>query len=185
MPIEASPCCNALPICTRREEVTDVYDTPLLELVYKAATVHRMYNDPHMVRNQPAVVRQTVLTITIQRSRPVDTDVTAQRQSKITLWPTWFTMGLAGSTDCCYGSNCTLAGAQHTHRCSVASTCSHTLTSSPALFLCLVGAALHAVEHQDGRVPRKLQLLQPEQPLVRGYRPQGREADGAGGGVRG
>jgi hypothetical protein len=27
----------------------DVYDTPFLELVYRAASVHRMYNDPSMV----------------------------------------------------------------------------------------------------------------------------------------
>lgn len=28
----------------------EVYNTPLMDLVYKAATVHRMYNDPAMVR---------------------------------------------------------------------------------------------------------------------------------------
>jgi hypothetical protein len=39
--IPSSPC--------RREEVTDIYNTPLLDLVYKAASVHRMYNDPQMV----------------------------------------------------------------------------------------------------------------------------------------
>jgi hypothetical protein len=33
----------------RREEITEVFETPLLDLVYKAATVHRMYNDPSMV----------------------------------------------------------------------------------------------------------------------------------------
>lgn len=33
-----------------REEVAAVYNTPLLDLVYKAASVHRMYNDPQMVR---------------------------------------------------------------------------------------------------------------------------------------
>jgi len=33
-----------------REEVTDVYSTPLMELVYQAASVHRMYNDPTMVQ---------------------------------------------------------------------------------------------------------------------------------------
>ncbi|GAB4824223.1 hypothetical protein N2152v2_011269 [Parachlorella kessleri] len=33
-----------------REEVADVFATPLLELVYHAATVHRMYNDPSMVQ---------------------------------------------------------------------------------------------------------------------------------------
>ncbi len=38
-----------LPPC-RREEVNEVYSTPLLELVYKAASVHRLYNDPQMVR---------------------------------------------------------------------------------------------------------------------------------------
>lgn len=26
-----------------------MYDTPLLELVFRAATVHRMHNDPRMV----------------------------------------------------------------------------------------------------------------------------------------
>ncbi len=29
----------------------DVYNTPLLDLVYHAASVHRMYNDPQMVRS--------------------------------------------------------------------------------------------------------------------------------------
>ncbi|KAI8471950.1 MAG: hypothetical protein J3K34DRAFT_376320 [Monoraphidium minutum] len=33
-----------------REEVTDVYNTPLIDLVFKAASVHRMYNDPQMVQ---------------------------------------------------------------------------------------------------------------------------------------
>lgn len=33
----------------RRQEVTDVYATPLMDLVYSAASVHRMYNDPTMV----------------------------------------------------------------------------------------------------------------------------------------
>jgi hypothetical protein len=37
-----------------RQEVTDVYSTPLMDLVYSAATVHRMYNDPTMVRTRPA-----------------------------------------------------------------------------------------------------------------------------------
>ena len=34
----------------RREEISQVYNTPLLELIFRAATVHRMYNDPQMVR---------------------------------------------------------------------------------------------------------------------------------------
>eukprot|EP00882_Tetradesmus_deserticola_P022139 GHRQ01024027.1.p1 GENE.GHRQ01024027.1~~GHRQ01024027.1.p1 ORF type:complete len:327 (+),score=120.61 GHRQ01024027.1:140-1120(+) len=33
-----------------RQEVTDVYSQPLLDLVFKAASVHRMYNDPSMVQ---------------------------------------------------------------------------------------------------------------------------------------
>ncbi|KAL3130881.1 hypothetical protein ABBQ38_000209 [Trebouxia sp. C0009 RCD-2024] len=33
-----------------REEVAAVYNTPLLDLVYKAASIHRMYNDPQMVQ---------------------------------------------------------------------------------------------------------------------------------------
>mmetsp|Transcript_11136 Transcript_11136/g.19455 ORF Transcript_11136/g.19455 Transcript_11136/m.19455 type:complete len:453 (-) Transcript_11136:274-1632(-) len=33
-----------------RQEVTDVYHTPLLDLVFHAATIHRMYNDPSMVQ---------------------------------------------------------------------------------------------------------------------------------------
>ena len=36
-------------IC-RRDEVAQVFSTPLLELVFHAARVHRMYNDPQMVR---------------------------------------------------------------------------------------------------------------------------------------
>ena len=27
------------------EEISEIYNTPLLELIYKAATVHRQYND--------------------------------------------------------------------------------------------------------------------------------------------
>ena len=37
-------------IACSREEVAAVYNIPLLDLVYKAASVHRMYNDPQMVR---------------------------------------------------------------------------------------------------------------------------------------
>lgn len=33
-----------------REEVSEVFGTPMLELVYKAATVHRMYHDPQQVQ---------------------------------------------------------------------------------------------------------------------------------------
>lgn len=33
-----------------------MYNTPLLDLVYKAASVHRMYNDPQMVRLSPALI---------------------------------------------------------------------------------------------------------------------------------
>jgi len=33
----------------RRQEVTEVYQTAFLDLVHKAAIVHRMYNDPQMV----------------------------------------------------------------------------------------------------------------------------------------
>lgn len=37
----------------RRAEVHSIYDTPLLELVFRAATVHRMHNDPRMVTFPP------------------------------------------------------------------------------------------------------------------------------------
>ncbi|KAL6750871.1 hypothetical protein V8C86DRAFT_763708 [Haematococcus lacustris] len=33
-----------------RQEVTEVYETPLLELVFQASRVHRMYNNPQMVQ---------------------------------------------------------------------------------------------------------------------------------------
>jgi len=33
-----------------RDEVSEVYNAPLLELIHNAATVHRMHNDPAMVR---------------------------------------------------------------------------------------------------------------------------------------
>ena len=36
-------------LCGRREEVSQVFNTSLLELVFHAASVHRMYNDPRMV----------------------------------------------------------------------------------------------------------------------------------------
>ena len=47
-------CCVLLPPCRRREEVSQVYETPLLDLVFHAASVHRMYNDPSMVRSLSA-----------------------------------------------------------------------------------------------------------------------------------
>jgi biotin synthase len=37
-------------VTRRREEISQVYNTPLLDLIFRAATVHRMYNDPRMVR---------------------------------------------------------------------------------------------------------------------------------------
>ena len=56
----------------RRQEVKEVYDAPLMELVYKAATVHRMFHDPRMARPAtcdcscsaclPAAERRSTLT---------------------------------------------------------------------------------------------------------------------------
>jgi len=34
----------------KREEIADIYHSPLLELVYRAATVHRMHHDPNQVQ---------------------------------------------------------------------------------------------------------------------------------------
>lgn len=33
-----------------REEITEIYNTPILELIYRAATVHREHNDPQEVQ---------------------------------------------------------------------------------------------------------------------------------------
>ncbi|KAI0322286.1 biotin synthase BioB [Amylostereum chailletii] len=48
----ASPTASALP--TRhdwsRDEVQKIYDTPLLELVFRAASVHRQYHDPSKIQ---------------------------------------------------------------------------------------------------------------------------------------
>lgn len=33
-----------------REEITEIYNTPILELIYRAATVHREHNDPREVQ---------------------------------------------------------------------------------------------------------------------------------------
>ena len=44
-------------IC-RREEVTSVFETPLLDLVHHAAVVHRMYNDPQMVGDDKSGLAQ-------------------------------------------------------------------------------------------------------------------------------
>jgi biotin synthase len=33
-----------------RQEITEIYNTPVLELIYKAATVHRMFHDPQEVQ---------------------------------------------------------------------------------------------------------------------------------------
>jgi hypothetical protein len=57
-------------VCSR-QEVTDVYSTPLMDLVYSAATVHRMYNDPTMVsKHHPAFLRY-VLVHTCRRGQGV------------------------------------------------------------------------------------------------------------------
>ena len=40
----------ALSLTHSRQEVRDVFDAPLLELVFAAARVHRMYHDPRQVR---------------------------------------------------------------------------------------------------------------------------------------
>ena len=34
----------------RKEEVAEVFDAPFMDLIYNAAYVHRMHNDPSMVR---------------------------------------------------------------------------------------------------------------------------------------
>ena len=36
--------------CWTKQEITSVYDTPLLELVFRAATVHRANNDPNKIQ---------------------------------------------------------------------------------------------------------------------------------------
>ncbi|BDA48611.1 Biotin synthase [Coccomyxa sp. Obi] len=46
----SSPRFLASVLTISREEVNAVYSTPLLELVFKAASVHRLYNDPQMVQ---------------------------------------------------------------------------------------------------------------------------------------
>jgi biotin synthase-like enzyme len=33
-----------------REEISDIYNRPLINLVYDAATVHRMFHDPQQVQ---------------------------------------------------------------------------------------------------------------------------------------
>ena len=51
-PEKLSPCdrcCRSLAPSPRRQEVMEVYQTPFIDLVHKAAVVHRMYNDPQMV----------------------------------------------------------------------------------------------------------------------------------------
>lgn len=47
IPLHCSFSSNYLD-CSR-EEVSDVFNAPLLDLVHNAATVHRMHNDPSMV----------------------------------------------------------------------------------------------------------------------------------------
>ena len=43
---------NEARIHCRREEVAEVFETPLLDLVYSAARVHRLHNDPQMVSSR-------------------------------------------------------------------------------------------------------------------------------------
>lgn len=38
------------PTPCRKKEVADIYESPLIELIHNAATVHRMHNDPSMVQ---------------------------------------------------------------------------------------------------------------------------------------
>jgi hypothetical protein len=59
---------SSLGFAFRREEITEVFETPLLDLVYKAATVHRMYNDPSMVSFDYAYRPDHVV---LEWSRPV------------------------------------------------------------------------------------------------------------------
>ena len=33
-----------------KQEIQEIYDTPLLELIFRAASVHRKYNDPSKVQ---------------------------------------------------------------------------------------------------------------------------------------
>jgi len=33
-----------------KEQIAEIYNTPLLELVYKAATIHRKYHNPNEVQ---------------------------------------------------------------------------------------------------------------------------------------
>jgi biotin synthase-like enzyme len=42
-------CCNAPAQC-RREEVEEIYSAPLLDLVFRAATMHRKHHDPNLVQ---------------------------------------------------------------------------------------------------------------------------------------
>ena len=45
----------------RRDEVSEVFHSPLLELVFAAASVHRMHNDPSMVRGTCKPTRARML----------------------------------------------------------------------------------------------------------------------------
>ena len=33
-----------------KEEITDIYNMPIFDLIYKAATIHRKYHDPNVVQ---------------------------------------------------------------------------------------------------------------------------------------
>jgi hypothetical protein len=42
--------CGGETVVCRREEIQEIYDMPLLDLVYRAASVHRKYHDPALVQ---------------------------------------------------------------------------------------------------------------------------------------
>ena len=50
VPCPAAFLCHQWSVMCRREEITEIYQMPLLDLVYRAAKVHRMHHDPNMVQ---------------------------------------------------------------------------------------------------------------------------------------
>jgi len=108
-------------------EMEALYDRPLLDLVFDAASVHRRFHDPRQARPGAQQSYHIIQQLLIHGKRTYTcTDV---------------------DVECVQGTRA-------------------------------VGAAVHAAVHQDGRVPRDVQLLRAEQQLEGDHGAQVREAHG-------
>ena len=156
-----------------------MFSTPLLELVFHAARVHRMYNDPQMVRaslSQQAPRLQPVFPGAVNRACASHLSTQSARCSSIYLFA--FVLHACARSPSDSFDSC-LALRMQCRRCFCINRVATGGLGAAA------GAALHAAEHKDGRVPGDVHLLRAEHVLEQGSGAEGGEADGHGGGAGG